>query len=905
MAPGNAWHFPGNTELPADISMRSPVFPTDLKTPVTIFSGNQSAGGDRAANQLQDGSFVKYKRTTDSTWKSVAMVFDRQIGNNKYFRADILINDFAVGTQVQYYSILAYSDRDPTFLGVAENDPTGWFSGVLTTEGAAQARPFNFTIGTQNEQRPFTLSIETPKERGKWSEPFPLENVGAHAHFLHTGKVLMWGRRDKPEQSMNTILPPFLVQKGANAKPATCTPFLLNLETLKTTTAKQPFMPENSKLNAILPRTDDGSGKINANLFCSGHTFQPNGDLLVAGGHLFDEWGLDQSCIYHPTKETINDTWTAVPAQKNGTVMGNGRWYPTVTALPTGTALVASGSFHQGDEKPINTDTQILSGTAFTSVTDPKPPQLPVFDLYPRMHVASSGIVYWVSLANIWFLDLATSKQWQSIPTPKDQKAVPERPQRDYACSVMYDKDKVVYIGGGNPPTATTDLLDLSDREKIAWENTNDMTIARRQHNATVLPDGSVLVTGGTRGDGGGATKNAGDVKFNDLRPGRPVHIAELWNPNTKKWTMMASEQIDRCYHSTAVLLPDGRVLSAGGGEFQLGTEPNDPKDSHRDAQIFSPPYLFQEGSRPEIDSISKDVVECLSTFEVVTAKPDQIEKINLIGLSSVTHSNNTGQRLIPLKFEPKSRPLKVTAPPDASSCPPGYYMLFIVNKKGVPSKANIIQILPTPTSLARHRDFTAQLVAGENKPPTLLETRKAVREAANGTRVELGITPTCPYGLSACWGGAFEALSNLAGVERVDPIPHNSGSTASVFLADNGLPNLDLWTRQFKGYVRETYGLRGFEAAVTGTVEVRDNGIVLAVDGVRPEVSLVPLEPEGKVQLDKDARRPQAVTEEEAATYDRLAQSASSGSAGPVTVTGPVSQSEAGYKLQVRLIKW
>ncbi len=125
MAPGNAWHIPGNVEIPPNVGMRSPVFPADPNSGVTIFNGNQFAGGDGAANQFQDGSFVKYRRLTDATWQTVSMVFDRQAANNKYFRADIPLTGFAAGTQVQYYLILAYSDRDTTYLGVAENDPTG------------------------------------------------------------------------------------------------------------------------------------------------------------------------------------------------------------------------------------------------------------------------------------------------------------------------------------------------------------------------------------------------------------------------------------------------------------------------------------------------------------------------------------------------------------------------------------------------------------------------------------------------------------------------------------------------------------------------------------------------------------------------------------------------------------
>ncbi len=127
------------------------------------------------------------------------------------------------------------------------------------------------------------------------------------------------------------------------------------------------------------------------------------------------------------------------------------------------------------------------------------------------------------------------------------------------------------------------------------------MHFARRQHNATVLPDGTVLVTGGTQGVPG----NPHWLAFDNIQQGGPVHTAELWDPATGKWTLMASEDVDRCYHSTALLLPDGRVLSAGGGEYAPGNpalpnQPNPPGDSHKDAQLFTPPYLLK-GPRPAI----------------------------------------------------------------------------------------------------------------------------------------------------------------------------------------------------------------------------------------------------------------------------------------------------------------
>jgi galactose oxidase len=128
------------------------------------------------------------------------------------------------------------------------------------------------------------------------------------------------------------------------------------------------------------------------------------------------------------------------------------------------------------------------------------------------------------------------------------------------------------------------------------------MNFPRRQHNATVLPDGTVLVTGGTQG-----MANASQAdNFNNLGPHAPVHQAKLWAPGNGggEWALMTTESVDRCYRSTALLLPDGRVLSAGGGEFadpDHPNRPNSPAACHPEAQLFSPPYLLTGISRPTI----------------------------------------------------------------------------------------------------------------------------------------------------------------------------------------------------------------------------------------------------------------------------------------------------------------
>ncbi|MGD0938021.1 MAG: galactose oxidase-like domain-containing protein [Streptosporangiaceae bacterium] len=812
MALGNAWHFPGNPEPFGDAGMRDPVFPTDPVSAVTVFSGNQYQGGGNPGNQLQDGSAVLFKRTTDTAWTTVPLVFATAINNNKYYSAALPVGAFATGTVVQYYLVIAYNDHDTTFL---QADAAKMGSVMTGDEPAAQAAPFTFTI-------------ETPDQRGQWGDPFTLLNVGIHAHVLPTGLVLMWGRRDNPQQSLDTDPASPLAPGLPPAPPATCTPFVWNPANGNMTQTPQPTLND---------------GTTNANLFCSGHAFLPDGRLLVAGGHLADSHGLNQATIYDPAA----DTWTPTA------VMNDGRWYPTAIALASGNVLVLSGSYLDPTQNQVvnNLIPQIWSDGNFTSTAS----MGAAFDLFPRMHVASTGIVYLTSLVQGWSLNTSGEGTWTPLPDVVNPSGL-----CDYAPSVLYDVDKVLFAGGGNPPTANAETIDLEtidlSQARLAWAATNPMNFPRRQHNGTILPDGTVLVTGGTRGGGAPGTAEA----FNDLDPGQPVHIAELWDPKTGQWTMLAAENTDRCYHSTAVLLPDGTVLSAGGGEFILneGTPQqvaNNPQDTHYDAQVFSPPYLFK-GPPPQITS-APDSVNYGDTFEIGTAQPEQIATISLIRLSSVTHSFNAGQRINFLPSQIAGGTLTATAPPNANVCPPGHYMLFIVNLQGVPSVATIIQVSAPAAAAAQVREAArpgaaaAAPAPARQAPKDAFALRATVRAAASGTRVVAGITGICPYGIAACWGGANEALRSLEGVQYVDPIPDGDGSTATVYLEDDGLPALDHWDDQFRRMVHQTYELRGVEVTLTGTIEARNDVLVLAGEGRRPPVELVPLDPGGKIQWD------------------------------------------------------
>ncbi|KAF2667421.1 DUF1929-domain-containing protein [Microthyrium microscopicum] len=901
---GNAWHTPTEAKRPATNGMRSPAFPNDSTKQVTIFSGNQFQGGSAAGNQLRDGSALWFRQLLKSNWtawQTQQMEFVDTVGNDKFFSAAIPVDGLPAGTQVQYYIVAAYAQADKEITYLRSSDATGLFSATSGKDEDARKSPFNFTIGS---------TIPDPSQRGQWGKVIQLPNVAAHAHLLWTGKILMWGRRDNPKQSMNTFPPTPIDGPGGLPSPAaTCTPFLFDPVNPREfdpskNTPEYDFTPQ--------PTYQRDGPDTNANLFCSGHTFLPDGSLLVVGGHEYDGSGANQSSVYIPEAKGLGK-W------KPGPKMLKGRWYPTVTSLGTGAVLVTSGSYGTDPKNPkANTNAnipEIWTGTEFV-----RSAQSEIKDLYPRMHVAPNGLVFAVSLQNTLSLNINGSDKtmpptppgsgtWNTIElltaTKTTQPAVVSRPvSTDYGCSVMYDTGKVLFVGGSRPPDSTANTIDLAQAE-IGWIPSNPMNFPRRQHNATILPDGTVLVTGGTRGNG-----DTGQDPFNDLSDGRTVHDAELWDPrigDNGSWKLMASEQFDRCYHATAVLVPDGRILSAGGGEFQIKDKDtaNLPKESYRNAQFFSPPYLCKPGTRPSIIS-GADSATHGANFEITTTSSDQIKKISLIGLSSVTHSINTGQRLNWLDFKPvpgEAGALAVTAPSNPNTCPPGYYMLFALNEIGKPSIGKIMQILPSAKLEAERKKFAADLKLAKHNPPNTIKMRAAVRAAATGTRIEIGIESICPYGLSACWGAAHDALGKLDGVEHVDPMPHSNSSSASVYMQDNGLPVFENWRRQFYDIIRATYGIRGFEATLKGFVELKDNRLFLIGEGSRPDVELTRLEPQTKIQWDRVSQSPQAVTPEEADAYDKLVQSQAIDDVQTYAVTGPVSQTDDGYRLQVRLL--
>jgi hypothetical protein len=394
-------------------------------------------------------------------------------------------------------------------------------------------------------------------------------------------------------------------------------------------------------------------------LFCSGHSLLPDGRLLVAGGHSgTDNFGTLTTYLY----DGALNSWS------RGQDMRNGRWYPTNTTLATGDVLTISGGDTAGVRNLIPEVWENGTWRALTGAARSVP-------YYPMMFAAPDGRVFMAGpeQRSRW-LSTSGTGGWTD-------GALRIFGSRDYGSAVMYDAGKVLVAGGGSTPTSSAEVIDLNGGTGAAWRGVGSLAVARRQLNMTLLADGTVLATGGSNAAG-----------FNTAPTDSRVLDAEVWNPSTEQWRALGRMSHHRLYHSVALLLPDGRVLSVGSGGPPASGLTNDYT-----AELYSPPYLFRLDGTPAVRPTITDAPVSVSygeAFAVQTPDAARIAWATWIRLSSVTHAFNQNQRMNRLTTTPNgASSVTVMAPPSANHAPPGHYMLFLIDTNGVPSIAKIIRI--------------------------------------------------------------------------------------------------------------------------------------------------------------------------------------------------------------------
>ncbi|MFJ5261189.1 galactose oxidase-like domain-containing protein [Streptomyces sp. NPDC088387] len=539
---------------------------------------------------------------------------------------------------------------------------------------------------------------------GKW-EVLPAQNPvrSMHSVVLHNGKVLLIAGSGNDESQF---------EAG--------------------TFTSAIYDPQNGSYR-VIPTPDD--------MFCSGHVQLQDGRVLVMSGNkgypsadgTIGYQGYKDSYIFDPATETYSKTNN----------MNDGHWYPSATVLGNGDVLSFGG----------------LKEDSSGSVTaerwsDAEQKWLPLWQvnqtwsywgLYPSMILMQDGRLFYSGShvfgnnipgtgSAIYDYDANTTTQ---VP------GLQQKDRRDQSASVLLppaQDQKVLTLGGGhnevNPEAnRLTDVIDLKEPnpQYVAGPPIPQGTVdlgngpvpqtgdqGKMYVSAVLLPDGKVLETGG-------ALHNRAN----------PVFESSLYDPETNTFDPVAADPEARGYHSSAFLLPDGRVMSTGDN-------PGNGSWNHN-VSIYTPPYLLK-GDRPEITSLIDTEWNYGDTQRITVDRP--IAKAELIRPAAVTHSSDPNQRFVdlPLSVDGNNIDLNVTSNPNLA--PPGWYMLFAVDANGVPSVAEWVhlqgpQALAANEASAHVHDFADDL-SGKVTKPGKKRTGQKVATTVSGCDRHYGTVNVC-----------------------------------------------------------------------------------------------------------------------------------------------------------------
>jgi hypothetical protein len=544
-------------------------------------------------------------------------------------------------------------------------------------------------VAAAGEMRSF--AEDGPESIGRWAPKFGVPSLAINSVVLDTGKVL-WFSRTPQNQGGNSHL----------YDPATGT------------VTKVP-----------IPEVTYPDGEVReANIWCGGQTVLPDGRVLVAGGNLSYPWGDKDPVegrgfkgaawvfIFDPQTET----WSRL-THPDGTPwdMVEGRWYPTLTSLSDGRVLIMAGWDESGYQRNVR-DVEVFTPRATPDGQDTLatvtqlPDSRPWVNLYPHVFllpsttVAGAGPADRVLVAGPGTADATVLHtedwSWHALKNKAGRA-------RFFGTAVMEQggpdgPTRVTLVAGSDTEksptaperTATTESLDLNDpgfaaaTPSPAWTTGPSLNHARGHLNTVLLPDGGILATGGGLGQAPDGNMYAD-----------PVYESELLDRGATAWRDVAKEDDARTYHSTAVLLPDGRVLSAG--DDRQDHVPPPQGFGSPTAQIYSPPYLFH-GPRPTVTGAPASV-RYGDTFRVTTGGT-AVSRVVLMHPGAVTHANDMDQRSFELRMTADADGLTLTAPRDGTIAPPGPYMLFALSADGTPSAARWIRVeprLPEPAAPA------------------------------------------------------------------------------------------------------------------------------------------------------------------------------------------------------------
>jgi galactose oxidase len=478
-----------------------------------------------------------------------------------------------------------------------------------------------------------------PNGIGKWGPTinFPLVPVAASLE-QHTWSLLTWS-----SYSYSTFTGP----SGGQTFTATYNPYTQTVSDLMVTNTQH-------------------------DMFCPGLSLDFNGRSVVTGGN-----NAQRTSIYDPSY----NVWISGPN------MQISRGYQASCTCSDGRIFTIGGSWSGGQG---GKNGEIYDPVANTWTLLPNCPVAPMLtnDAAGVYRADNHGWLFGWKNGCIFQAGPSSAMNWYCASGNGGQLTVGTRASDpDSMCgnAVMYDalNGKIVTMGGspnysGSQATSNAHVITITNP---GWTPTvqtvANMAYQRIFANAVVLPDGKVFVTGG-------------QTIGNPFSDDNAILTPEMWDPATQQFTQMAPNSIPRTYHSFALLMLDGTVISGGGG--LCGT----CSTNHFDAQIYTPQYLLNsDGSyaqRPNILSMSSNTVALGGSITFTTNMP--IASMSMIRYGSATHTVDTDQRRYSAPFSnPSGNTYTMTVPTDPGIVLPGYWMMFAMNSAGVPAVAQTVLV--------------------------------------------------------------------------------------------------------------------------------------------------------------------------------------------------------------------
>jgi len=563
-----------------------------------------------------------------------------------------------------------------------------------------------------------------------------------------------------------------------------------------------PVGPEFTYAGVYDPATGQHTEINNTNhdMFCAATAINVKGQPMFTGGR--------NSVRFSTYFDYENNQWVRTED------MNDGRWYASGTAMPNGTMITASGNRGTG----INTVERYTEGSGWTRLYG-APWNSVNTKAFPYNFVAPDGRIFSAGPeSNMHWVDVEGNGQITST-----NAIFPGNRSNQSGGVAMYDEGKILFAGGGVVGGGTTNVahvVDINSGTPVVTA-TAPMNFNRRFHNALMLPNGNAIMIGG----------NSSGLAFRD---DGTIYAAEMWNPTTGVWTELADMAKPRNYHSVALMLPDGRVFSGGGG-LSGNTATN-----HQNVQIFSPPYLFNadgsDATRPVINSAP--TLSSPGQTVAVNASTG-ISRFTMIRMTSTTHAFSSDVRFLEVPFTTVAPgQYSLNLHPNFNVLVPGYWMLFALNAQGTPSISKAIKIAAaTPPSLTDIGDqhtvqnhlVSLQVMAADGDGDSLTYSASGLPAGTQidstsglitGAALTLGLHPvtvtvtdgTTPVSDSFTW-----EITQDSGLIAHWPFDEGTGTTA----ADLGGTNADGMLKNGTGWTTGVHGSAVSFDGINDSVEI------------------------------------------------------------------------------------